>query len=659
MTAHAILDIELNDAAFKAFKAKFDEYQSQLKELPAEWAKVSETMAGLSTIMESMDSKLGAGAGHSLIIGKAAISTNKIVGDCAILWTGVQKSSHFFLHDIIGATQSLTKWTALTGVFAGLLGAGGLFGISRMAQHAAGQRQSALGLGVTTGEYASFLTNAGRLTGNPGGLLSKFSEGFFGGGARNDFKAAFGSGIEGRMQGKDAASFFADILPDLKRKLDNVPDNQLGNYLKSSHLENRGIDTEVARRIKAMSTQEIGGISERLTRDATSMNMPDEATKKLQDFDTRLDETWKILKTDIENHLTKLTPSLTKLANSFGKFAGKALEKGSAFDIAMKEVSGGIDWLTGEFETADGRKRMIKFGEDSVAAGIAVELIAKVIAGAMGVAAVAGVVGAARAAGAGVMRAGAAALAPVAGFVGTVAPGLAAGAAGAVAAGVVTATPLNAGEDERARQKKYNQAPRGTGASLPAARGGTTTPGTRTDQQTTGRHPGGLTSGGAIPNIPTTGGAAARADSVSGMNADFHSRLAAMMRDAPAGASVFSGYRSQALQDRLFAHSDRSGHMVARHSHHTRGDAADLKGDLTWFHKHAGEYGLKFPMSYENWHIQSDPSTKVPVPQFEGGHQSGNARPRHYAAIGRHPAHTQRHEEIEIINYAGFPISVG
>jgi hypothetical protein len=103
-----------------------------------------------------------------------------------------------------------------------------------------------------------------------------------------------------------------------------------------------------------------------------------------------------------------------------------------------------------------------------------------------------------------------------------------------------------------------------------------------------------------------------------------------MFKDAPAGASVFSGYRSPALQAQLFARSDRSGHMVAPpgRSHHGKGDAADIKGDLPWFHKHAAEYGLRFPMPYENWHIQADPNTKVPVPAWHDHVEPGSARKR-------------------------------
>ncbi len=129
-------------------------------------------------------------------------------------------------------------------------------------------------------------------------------------------------------------------------------------------------------------------------------------------------------------------------------------------------------------------------------------------------------------------------------------------------------------------------------------------------------------------HIPLSGGAASRRDSLSGMKPEFRARLGAMFRDAPPGSSVFSGYRSPALQAKLYREPHRPGY-VARpgHSHHGMGDAADIKGNLAWFHKHAAEYGLRFPMAFENWHIQSAPGTKVPVP-------GGIARSKNLADAG-------------------------
>ncbi len=115
-----------------------------------------------------------------------------------------------------------------------------------------------------------------------------------------------------------------------------------------------------------------------------------------------------------------------------------------------------------------------------------------------------------------------------------------------------------------------------------------------------------------IGAIPLTGSAAAagRGYALGHMQPEFRNRLAAMMEAAKASGhplSVFSGYRSQEHQNRLFAASERSGHRVARHSHHTAGIAADLRGDLRWAHQHAREFGLRFPMSWENWHIEPAP----------------------------------------------------
>jgi hypothetical protein len=121
---------------------------------------------------------------------------------------------------------------------------------------------------------------------------------------------------------------------------------------------------------------------------------------------------------------------------------------------------------------------------------------------------------------------------------------------------------------------------------------------------------GGFGGGGGITKAAWSGGGgvgrAFTGDS-GGMQPYFKTRLNSLIADAHASGhplSVFSGYRSQAHQDALFARSDHSGHWVARHSHHTMGIAADLHGDLSWAHAHAAEHGLRFPMPWEKWHIE-------------------------------------------------------
>jgi hypothetical protein len=375
-----ILDVDIDDSAFQAFKRKFDDFQSNVKSLPGEWSRVAASMSTLSPLLDALSKGMGGAAGNATLVGKATIDTHKIAGDLALVWTGISKSSHFFLHDIIGATQSLTKWTALTGVFGGLLGAGGLFGVDRLATRAAGQRQSAMGAGVSTGEYSNFLANASRLTSNPGGLMQQFSEGFYSVGAQYSFDTAFGPGTGERMKGRDAASFFADVLPDIKSKIDATPQNQTSNMLQYSGLGNRGIDLEMANRIRAMSRGEINDISRRLKSDAAAMNMPDDATRNLQDFETRLDEAWKIMGTSVENHLVPLLSPLSKLTDNFGRFADAALKEGGAVDVALKEAAGGIESFATKMSDPKFREYVSSFSKDAIAGALLVEVVGKAIA---------------------------------------------------------------------------------------------------------------------------------------------------------------------------------------------------------------------------------------------------------------------------------------
>jgi hypothetical protein len=375
-----ILDVDIDDSAFTAFKRKFDDLQSNVKSLPGEWGKVAASMAALSPLLDKMSKGMSGTAGNATLVGKATIDTHKIAGDLALVWTGISKSSLFFLHDILGATQSLTKWTALTGVFGGLLGAGGLFGIDRMATRAAGQRQTAMGAGVSTGEYSAFLANASRLTSNPGGLMQQFSEGFYSVGAQYSFDTAFGPGTGERMKGKDAASFFSDVLPDIKAKIDATPQNQTAQMLQYSGLGNRGIDLEMANRIRAMSRGEVADISQRLKRDALAMNMPDAATRNLQDFETRLDEAWKTMGTSVENHLVPLLSPLSKLTDNFGKFADAVLKDGGAVDVLMKETADGIESFATKMADPKFRDYVASFAKDEVEAAVLVEVVGKAIA---------------------------------------------------------------------------------------------------------------------------------------------------------------------------------------------------------------------------------------------------------------------------------------
>jgi len=108
------------------------------------------------------------------------------------------------------------------------------------------------------------------------------------------------------------------------------------------------------------------------------------------------------------------------------------------------------------------------------------------------------------------------------------------------------------------------------------------------------------------------------------LNPGFAANLQQFFAAAPAPLSIVSGYRSPEHQATLWnnAVAKYGSPEAARRwvappgmSMHNRGMAADLgygggglgsgNADLiNWAHENAGHYGLTFPLSNENWHIE-------------------------------------------------------
>lgn len=116
-------------------------------------------------------------------------------------------------------------------------------------------------------------------------------------------------------------------------------------------------------------------------------------------------------------------------------------------------------------------------------------------------------------------------------------------------------------------------------------------------------------------------GGATRPDSFSGMAPDFNAALQRMLMEAPdevrSAFKVSSGYRSNERQAQLwqealakYGSADEARKWVAPpgNSQHNHGNAADLKfmspAAKAWVHANAGRYGLAFPLSNEDWHIE-------------------------------------------------------
>lgn len=119
--------------------------------------------------------------------------------------------------------------------------------------------------------------------------------------------------------------------------------------------------------------------------------------------------------------------------------------------------------------------------------------------------------------------------------------------------------------------------------------------------------------GPSLADPHTDSGTENHPQSGGGFTDDFQQRLDALVAASGGKIKVTSGYRSPERQAELFAAAVKKygSEAAARKwvappgkSRHGMGIAADLSGDLSWAHKNARRFGLYFPMSWENWHIE-------------------------------------------------------
>jgi hypothetical protein len=137
-------------------------------------------------------------------------------------------------------------------------------------------------------------------------------------------------------------------------------------------------------------------------------------------------------------------------------------------------------------------------------------------------------------------------------------------------------------------------------------------------------------------------GGATRPDSFSGMNPQFSTALANMFSSAPpeiqGQLQVKSGFRSPERQAQLWQEAlQKYGSPAAARkwvappgrSQHNSGNAADLgylaPSALQWAHANAKRFGLAFPLSNENWHVE--------LAGARGGGHSANDGHNHGVAL--------------------------
>ncbi|EOI6476929.1 TPA: hypothetical protein ACVHP3_004354 [Yersinia enterocolitica] len=329
MAAKSIIDIDVNDDKFQSFMEKFNEYQAALDDLPEAWRGVAQGIGDTEKETAKARSELE-GVAKSFSDGAAAILSinsgldrlndsldkanknqsgfNKNAGSAKKFLSGATKDAKSLAGHIKDATTSLISWTSILGLFSGLIGAGGLFGINRLASGVASQRFTTLGLGTTSGGLDSTAINYQRALSNPTGTLGAIRDSQLDLSKRWQFQAM---GINNPDQDP------AKLLPQMIR---NARDIFVKNGSNLQGAEAHGLTNfftlDDLNRFKNMSDAEIDSMEKRAVQDRKQLQLSDQIQKQWTDFNVQLQRSGYSIENSFIRGLAPLAPQLTRLSDS-------------------------------------------------------------------------------------------------------------------------------------------------------------------------------------------------------------------------------------------------------------------------------------------------------------------------------------------------------
>jgi hypothetical protein len=308
----SIIDIQVNDGEFQRFNKLFLQYQQHLNATPLAWNNIAKSQGKNTNAFEELVALEIESMGHRKMMEQVQLRAARLTRTTSDAWREMGRYTKGVAGDIRDATSQLLKWTSLTSVFAGVIGAGGLFGINRMAEGVAAGRRSSMGIGAGYGEQKAFKNSFDRVV-DADSFLTHINENLH---SATGKASLFGVGLNrpGDLSGStsDVAIRYLERARALAQR--STPDFDVQT------MSARGIDKNMSlqdfQRLRSTSDQEFGDLKKRYGRNVGGFGVGGADQLKYQNFVTTLDEAGDKLNAVFVRGLVPLIPGLEKLSTA-------------------------------------------------------------------------------------------------------------------------------------------------------------------------------------------------------------------------------------------------------------------------------------------------------------------------------------------------------
>ncbi len=315
MAIRKIIEIDVEDASFKTFQEAFARYQDAVKDLPGGWSKVSAATARAGSGFGDAVAALLAGNEQLARANREAENLGRTAHTAGGSLQKMVHSSREIAGNFVLATKSLLKWSGIATALSGLAGFGGLFGLDRLASSVSSGRRKSMGLGVSSGALQAWGVDLKRVI-DPSQFLSAVNRGVIDPTSQERIGLLAAGVPAAEIATGDTSQIGLDLLRREKALADRTPLGLLAPTFKALQ-QTSFIGPEAARRLKALSPDELRGEIAQTRRDARAFNLSDPTQKKWQDFQVQMSRAGREIETVFIKDLTPLTPALTRLSSAF------------------------------------------------------------------------------------------------------------------------------------------------------------------------------------------------------------------------------------------------------------------------------------------------------------------------------------------------------
>ena len=341
-----IVDIPVNSDKFEKFIADFEKHKASLGALPGVWEAINNTqkksLGVLGGIAEQLNIINQSVLANVAATNKNALGQEKMKNQVTATAHGMESLSRWtgrVTRDLAEGVTSLLKWSALTGAVGGLLGAGSLWGLDRLAAAAGGDRRAALGLGVSTPQMLAFENTYARLI-SPDQVLGSVVEAQSNPASMG--RVAFSTlGIRD-YQTADAAHVALETLDAVRAFAKRTPKESLGAMYSAYQIGSLGYSLEDVRRIGNTDDAEYGQLRARYGKEVAQFQVDPNNQEKWQDFLTTLGESGTKIKQVLIDGLAPLAGPLSDLSKSVAEVI-KAFLSAPELKVWIKDASDGLE----------------------------------------------------------------------------------------------------------------------------------------------------------------------------------------------------------------------------------------------------------------------------------------------------------------------------